>query len=80
MEDHHQPQTAGSTSFANRAASPYDRLATAVAARNAVLDRHARELAEAQRNVDDAMTAVTKATKAPARSAAGRRGSRGRSS
>lgn len=80
MEDQHQHQHHQSTSAAAPTAGPYERLATAVAARNAVLDRHARELADAQANVDAAMTAVVKATKAPTRASTGRRGSRGRSS
>lgn len=75
MEDHQQHHSTAGTF--TRAASPYDRLATAVADRNAVIERNARELGDAQKRVDAAMTDVAKATKAPT---AGRRGSRGRSS
>lgn len=66
MEDHHQ-HTAAGTSFPSRARSPYERLAEAVAARNDVITRHARELTDAQKVVDDAMTAVKRASTAPTR-------------
>lgn len=58
----HQPSPAP-----ERPRTPYERLERAVAERNDVIARHARELGAAESAVADALSAVQSAAKAPAR-------------